>query len=924
MAGSKRKSNNPPDFKKLKAKVGKKALKALNDTDVSFQAASLHVAGQSLHEIENKDVDNKLVLSSRGKSLSELTPQLTHPAAPARISGLKGLNDIVRIHASDRLLPNLSLLIPACVHSCVDEDEDVRKYGIDLLAALVSKLEEFRLQPFARLITARVSSALNSLDPPTRMDGVKMAKLICSSCPSITTPYASQLYAPYIGLLSDQSTRRCTDEILQSLVSLLKVSMRHGRDIDATNFVNDDSYDLFYVPGGRSRNAALFPGRCNQSHVLPEISSINYLPSLTQEEANLNSVNIGSESKTMTKLLSKLCDCLVETTNVEYEHNTAETTKVVAKSVGGSKATGMDSVRIILLLRAIRLIRYNHENSMKELAETDVAFEKLCNRIIKLMMDTFPVVKEEDGSSEREEDINVAIAITFIDMVCNSQGDCRHLFSSNDVLSNWMSSICSYVLSRLEQMKEPGTASPQDLDVTCKLLRQLDQLDRFSSELESTLLLLYERIFQSRDIRAIRSDAGRRIYVLVMGLLEDSIPYTMSNVSMQYATVSLSCLQAWAGDFLYESKYVLQTLLSLVRRIGDTGSDSLLIKSLRDNFNRLLSPVDKKRSTTSILEKYPLALQRISLGLMVMLKSPTSETLKSLASICCCSVVLDRDSVKESLAETIVQSVHCIRTTISMQSYLTFLINSIGMSIRVKCLINALSVGEETALESVATTLTKAVDSLDCSLTRTSRLMLCAGPSTVKVLFMILPQMSSWQATAAKKEENPRGSILRTHASLIMLAFFSLSMKQQDKYASIFTVSPDAMSLQSLVDVVCKYLDRIVGDEAAMKVSLKLTSPIVGLIVSEESVLESILERVADWFVVGGLEKANQSRILSILLDWLKDSRLKPVLTDNVAGRLLKQVHRISQVKDSSGHEPTTNFVGQLSAFLEVAQTIQL
>ena len=49
MGSTKRKtSSQQPDFKRIKAKVGKRALKPANETDTTFRAASLRVSGQAV------------------------------------------------------------------------------------------------------------------------------------------------------------------------------------------------------------------------------------------------------------------------------------------------------------------------------------------------------------------------------------------------------------------------------------------------------------------------------------------------------------------------------------------------------------------------------------------------------------------------------------------------------------------------------------------------------------------------------------------------------------------------------------------------------------------------------------------------------------------------------------------------------------
>jgi hypothetical protein len=303
--------------RKQKAKVGKRAIRSVNDTEVSFQAVSLHVVGQeqplehpppSKHRPKqspqhgqfdsrsNANVTAPLqpLISSRGKTLQDLTSPLLshHPAAQVRQSSLKGLIDILQHHATAMaLLPNLSILIPSIMHSMVDDDETVRRLSVDAMAALLSTISKNKnnhynndalsspsssyLLPFAPFVLARISSSLHSLDVDTRLVGVQITHLVATSSPQLFLPTATttrspeqqqqQLLAPYLGLLSDtsiltSSSSTSLEKILQALVSLLRAFSSsveyHHQQQQGTSMIDDDC-DWIYTPGGRSRNAVL-------------------------------------------------------------------------------------------------------------------------------------------------------------------------------------------------------------------------------------------------------------------------------------------------------------------------------------------------------------------------------------------------------------------------------------------------------------------------------------------------------------------------------------------------------------------------------------------------------------------------------------------------------------------------------------------
>jgi hypothetical protein len=269
------------DFKRRrKAKVGKRATRALNDTDVSFQAASLHVAGQQLQlqqptaQHSSSTTSTLMMLSSlsssRGRTLDDLLSTLFHPAAPVRQSSLRGLVDIISGQQQQQqqqqraahsrslhhhhhqasmllLLPHLSVLLPSILHALVDEDDGVRQLSIDAMASLLSGIttttttaataattkgspssllsssSSSSLLPFAPLIGARISSALHSLDADTRMSGVQMAKLVAMMAPQVLQQVDEKLLLlpPYVGLLGSGGDAKTTTQSSSSSSSSL-------------------------------------------------------------------------------------------------------------------------------------------------------------------------------------------------------------------------------------------------------------------------------------------------------------------------------------------------------------------------------------------------------------------------------------------------------------------------------------------------------------------------------------------------------------------------------------------------------------------------------------------------------------------------------------------------------------------------------
>jgi len=932
MAGSKRK-NVPPstDFKRIKAKVGKKALKPLNDTDVSFKSASLRLSGQSIQhddKLNNKFDNRQALLSSRGKSLIDLLLQISHPAANARSSSLKGILDIIKMHPPKFILPNLSALIPACVHSCVDEDADVRSLGIDTLSALLSKLNEEKIQPFAELLIARVSSALHSLDASTRIDGVRMAKLVSSSCPYLTATFVNQLLYPFPSLIADHRTKKAIDEILQSLISLLRVttakrqvaptamSSSYPRDDNIGKRNSYQPHDLIYIPNSSgSRNSILSTGR--------PLRFSNVERSYNKRK-NPNIFSSGTKYKT--NLMAKLRDSLVETINLEFEPIMASNR--LSKSASTEPQGGINHARIILLLRSIR---YLHQNSVTtsqtgHLDDDDIEFDKLTQQIASVLMDSFPI--NQDFSSVRVEDVNAAIAITIVEVTHMSCTRYEEEDNSSSVLNDsntkkWMQNICSYVIPRIKYMAEVSTdVSSSDLDVICKIIRQHERGYELFSGMNIMLGILQEFFFQNEDIQLARSAAGRRISLVVMDLIEgtnfqlgnDSVS-PISNVLTQFVATMPFYLEAWASDFLYESQRVLEGLHQLVREVEDN-CDSAGVKCLRNNLYRF---VKDRGNSSSMFEMYPWRLQKTFLGLMVLLKNPDDQTLKNFASICT-RLTLNHESYikKEALVEAIVQAIQSIRKTVPMKRYLTFLVQSIGISSHVNETLRVEAITIKSKSESTSKNIfDEAFFTADPILHIVARTLIQSG--SMNVLQMIYPQLISWQQTRMKEGESSMEFIFKTRSSHTILAhFFLMYTKQKNqvgKQSSIFDTLDGVMSVDDLTDSICRFIHFIVRNKEAMQASSNLISPIIAIMSSETCVFKSVISKITDWFQTGELSRMDKNNILLIFTDWMNDPRLTEALSGTTSSSRmnLNRIRVISRSEELQDSKVVLNLVSMLS-----------
>ncbi len=199
-----RKTHIPSDFKRLKAKVGKRAPQKANVTETKFRTANVSVRTQTINESnrtnqnsnqgdtdsdsKNNDVNRMHeMVSSKGKMLFQLLGSLnTHPSPSVRISSLQGIKDATK-NTPDDAIPNyLSALIPALSKAIVDDDSKVRKlamsiYFQDITPRIVGNHNRDKMRPFLPLSLAYIASALHSLDQDVRYDGCMSLENLCAN-----------------------------------------------------------------------------------------------------------------------------------------------------------------------------------------------------------------------------------------------------------------------------------------------------------------------------------------------------------------------------------------------------------------------------------------------------------------------------------------------------------------------------------------------------------------------------------------------------------------------------------------------------------------------------------------------------------------------------------------------------------------------
>ena len=866
MAGStnKRKSNASSDFKRVKAKVGKRAPKPANVTDTSFRSASLSVRSQA---VDLSSGDGKLLVSARGRSVHELAAQLHHPAAAVRTSAIRGLGSVVDSH-SEFLKSHLSVLLPAIAKCCVDEEDGVRQLGLSVLRDILARTCETNvMRPFFALLTAYVTSALNSLDRSTRFDGGRAVEILSRALPSLMAGVVETMLPAFVGLLSDHSlysrrsethkkhkTKGGSDEggrndILRALVALLKtIPAKQVAVWDSSSSAESTRQDLTFMPGGRTVNALLIIGQQRRSvqpiHNVGELVAFMEGDFVSSNGDRLEKKNFSVAIAT--ELISKLRGIVVEVS----QRGSTEGMK------GSSFHSAADAEELSLLVKAVQLLWSAFCRDMIHQGNDSkgrvIRLHQIYLSSLSLLLELFPVRQQNPSY-----DIEMKYAVLNVDL-CATVIDIGGCLAIEAKMLDWTKRFLEYLLPRLENSTLAPTevwdgTSSTVVDVIARLL--LLRHDSLEFKLpEKTRRMALEKVceifFFNEDLpfHVARSASGRRAVLLIVAMLRnenfvlitDVSPFT---TSLQMAVKRLPFyLQTWRNQFIPESRVVLSALHDVSRRLDlECPSTQDMLQSLRNGMTVVFAaPKNMRRqegdraSRSPIFEEYPEQLQRLALGLLVMLQSPSDMTTNGLSYMCARSSSC-KGALSAAIADAVLNAVHSIRRSISMPAYLQFVINSIGIptipakrkekrdqgpgtpsndkgdttaasGTRLECedrrpkSLEARSSEARIDVESV-----KAKEALVLRATRS--LILCGS---AKVLPMINPVLKEWFTGMCHSSDfSPTQMAIRFRAAGAITAMLILDIQtsfvaagDEDKsHSSIFDVAPDLG--QTLVAATC-------------------------------------------------------------------------------------------------------------------------
>lgn len=399
-----------------------------------------------------------------------------------------------------------------------------------------------------------------------------------------------------------------------------------------------------------------------------------------------------------------------------------------------------------------------------------------------------------------------------------------------------------------------------------------------------------------RKIRNVADTAaGRTACILVTklvaqsadSLFNDSADAEYSTLLLQMLSVLPVYLVAWKGKYPAETGLVLASILSVVRQweASDNASQESkepvalalleLCLGLRYSLEALYVPIEdssavlqpkKKRKKVNLkqtctIERLPEQVQKLAIGLVGLLQSPTEVTAKQLSQICSKAlishiVVTDGDqeyeAVSVDMTNYIREVVHLSRKTMPMPTYLSFLLDGSGIE-----LATGISMLQKQSPNHLFL-YDSAIDQLCRFLTT------CCDKASQKVLPMLRPILESWLSAPMKIKENEGASnetmrlLVKGRAAISILSAFTwddvLSHNSTDNEFVSTTASDDKLdqlllnSILSLCEVSGSFWSKgsYFDDNESQQLYLaKLLGPVAVLLRYRKGMLKLFLETVS-------------------------------------------------------------------------------
>ena len=651
------------DFKRRKAKVGKAAPKKLNETETDFKAASINVSKQDRGGTVKSALSSDVLVSTRGKTLQEFTGKIQHPAVAVRISVSKGLKDMIcGVSDSQQLFPHVSQIVPLIGKCLVDEDPVIRSNGISVMTEVLTKLQNSAtrtLAPFASLMAAYLTLAIDSLDRDTRKDAVTAILRYASHVPTLIKLYAWKILPglcrligdPYFQytvsvnngkekIKKDDARRLRFSSLIQAIFNLLQsLEPASPSEVSRQSSVSIPSFRVT----DRSRNGFVFVRKHRISNFNASRPSILTTPSNYQPTES-------QERYIAFDLLEKLQGSFL----------------IFHGEASSRRMTNADEEIFLLLLKTVRNLLQWISTYFRSPEDLSADQGKKLTVLSKSILDIFP--RSGSYSDDAIVGTNAELCIILHHVSCLQKSS---MFSEK---------IQAQILKFIKRLIAAVSQIPySEIQGCCsQLFRVMSILSANSSsvqlqQLSQALLDLF--CDRTGDlVKNIDVLLRREVCTYATAVLEKD-GFLESNIIDNKTRTNILCLMLKSLGSSMNEDMDMKVLLFDIIQDELRNLDRFSIKetnALRTCTEELFQRRERGHSPFEIMEE---TFQRRILALIVILGNPSKETLETIASFCAKSLFNKRSSMMIYC----VNAIHRIRMTISMQAYFGFLIDSTGI-----------------------------------------------------------------------------------------------------------------------------------------------------------------------------------------------------------------------------------------------------
>jgi len=204
-AGQKRKKEekSKTQLKRPKTGPGVHLPKGTNVTKTEFKVGKIVIPKQLDQTTETGP------LTKRKLGLKDLLGKLTHYSQSVRQESLEGLKELVTGQYGGNLVQeNLSLMVNRLAPLTSDRERKVRRTAFSILQAILSQVEERKLEPLFSVLTAHLSCCLTHIEPAIQQDGLNLIDSLVSAVPAFIAANFSKILPDCL----EQISTRKSDE----------------------------------------------------------------------------------------------------------------------------------------------------------------------------------------------------------------------------------------------------------------------------------------------------------------------------------------------------------------------------------------------------------------------------------------------------------------------------------------------------------------------------------------------------------------------------------------------------------------------------------------------------------------------------------------------------------------------------------------